>query len=304
MHIPNGFLTDPVCTATTLASAGAIGYGFARIREAEGSRGAAWMAATGAGIFAAQMVNFPVSGGTSGHVIGAALAAIVLGPWRGMLTMAVVLAVQCLAFGDGGFGVLGANLLNMAVVSTLVASGIYTLTTGRVAGTTGKLLGAALASAGSVMAAATLCAIELAASGTYAFAEVLSAMLSIHLLIALCEAVITTTVLAAGLAIAAENKTFSPRSVAIGGLALAVAVAGLLAPLASSSPDGLERVAVDLQFAGLANQTYAAVAPDYELPGIAWPMAAVALAGIGGVLLVFASNYLVARTAKVRVRKR
>jgi cobalt/nickel transport system permease protein len=303
MHIPNGFLTDPVCAVSTLASAGAIGYGFARVRETDSSRSAAWMAATGAGIFAAQMVNFPVDGGTSGHVIGAALAAIALGPWRGMLTMAVVLAVQCFAFGDGGMMVLGANLLNMAVVATLVASGLYTLATRRVAGTPGKLLGAAVASAGSVMAAAVMCSIELAVSGTYALGNVLSAMLSVHLLIALCEAIVTTTVVAAAIALASERRVFSTRGVAIGGLALAVAVAGLLAPWASSLPDGLERVAEDLQFASLATDTFAIV-PDYEVPGIAWPAVAVALAGIAGVLVVFASSYTVGRTAKVRVPKR
>ena len=302
MHIPNGFLTDPVCTVTTLASAGTIGYGFARIREVDSSRSGALMAATGAGIFAAQMVNFPIDGGTSGHVLGAAVAAIALGPWRGMLTMAIVLAVQCLVFGDGGLSVLGANVLNIAVVGTLVSWGVYQFTTRRVSGTPGKLLGAGAAAFGSVLAAAAVCSIELAASGTYAMNEVFSAMLSVHLLIALCEAIITTTVVAAGIALAAEQRLTSPRSVMTVGLALAIAVVGLLAPLASSSPDGLERVAADLNFAALATDSFALV-PEYEAPGIAWPAAAVALAGALGVMLVFASSYTLGRTAKVRVPK-
>jgi cobalt/nickel transport system permease protein len=303
MHIPNGFLTDPVCTVSTLASAGVIGYGFSRIREVDNSRSAALMAATGAGIFAAQMVNFPVDGGTSGHVIGAALAAIALGPWRGMLAMAVVLAIQCLVFGDGGLRVLGANMLNMAVVATLVSWGIYQFTTRRVAGTPGKLLGAGAAAFGSVLAAASLCAAELAISGTYAPADVFSAMLSVHLMIALCEAIITTTVVAAAIALAAERRLASPRGVMIVGLAVAIGVAGLLAPLASSYPDGLERVASDLNFAGLATSSFAIV-PEYEAPGIAWPAAAVAIAGIIGVMLVFASSYTLGRTAGARVSKR
>jgi len=302
MHTPDGFLTDPVCTVTTLASAGAIGYGFAQIRESDNSRSAALMAATGAGIFAAQMVNFPVDGGTSGHVIGAAIAAVALGPWRGMLTMAVVLAVQCLVFGDGGLRVLGANVLNMGVVATLVSWGVYQFTTARVSGTPGKLLGSGAAAFASVLAAATFCAAELAISGTYGAAEVFSAMLSVHLTIALCEAIITMAVVAAALAILAEKRVLSTRGIAIGGLALAIAVACLLAPWASSHPDGLERVAEDLNFASLATSSFAIV-PDYEAPGIAWPAAAVAVAGLLGVAVVFAGSYTLGRTARVRVPK-
>lgn len=302
MHIPNGFLTDPVCAASTLVSAGAIGYGFARIRESDNSRSAALMAVTGAGIFAAQMVNFPVDGGTSGHVIGAALAAIVLGPWRGMLTMAIVLTVQCFAFGDGGMRTLGANVLNMAVVAPLVAWGIYQFTTRRASGANGKLLGAGIAAFAAVMAAAAMCAGELAASGAYGTAEVFAAMLSVHFVIALCEAVVTMTVVAAALVLVAENRVLSTRSVIVGGLLLAVVAAGLLAPVASTRPDGLERVAMDLNFANRALPSWA-IAPGYEAPLVAWPALAVAIAGIGGALFVFAGTYTVGRSARVRVRK-
>ena len=267
MHIPNGFLSDPVCTVSTLAAAGSIGYGIARMRRDQNVRGAALMGVTGAGIFAAQMVNFPVAGGTSGHVIGAALAAIALGPWRGMLTMAVVLAVQCLVFGDGGLRVLGANVLNMAVVATLVSWGAYQFTSRRVAGTPGKLLGAGTAAFASVLAAAALCSLELAASGTHAVGEVASAMLSVHLVIALCEAIITTAVVAAAIALASQPRLATPGSLVTVGLAAAIVVAGLLAPLASSHPDGLQRVAEDLNFAALATDSFAIV-PDYTAQGL------------------------------------
>jgi cobalt/nickel transport system permease protein len=284
-----------------LASAGAIGYGFSRIAEKDTSRTAAVMAATGGAIFAAQMVNVPIDGGTSGHVIGAAAAAILLGPARAMLTMAIVLAVQCFVFGDGGVRALGANMLNMAVVAPLVAAAIYQFTTRRVAGTSGKLLGAGAAAFGSVLAAAAMCAVELAASGTYQLAGVLAAMLGTHLAIALCEALATVALVAAALALASERRVLSTRGVTIGGLALAVAVAVVLAPAASTYPDGLERVAADLNFADLATSSYA-VLPEYEAP-VAWPMLAVALAGVIGVALVFAGTYAVGRTAKVPVRK-
>jgi cobalt/nickel transport system permease protein len=301
MHIPDGFLTDPVCTVSTLASAGTIGYGISRMREVDTSRSAALMAATGAGVFAAQMINVPVDGGTSGHVIGAAVLAIALGPARAMLTMAVVLAVQCFVFDDGGVLAFGANVLNMAVVAPLVAAAIYRFATQRLSGASGKLLGAGAAALGSVLAAAAMCAVELAASGTYAIVPVLAAMTGAHLTIALCEALATMALVAAASALVAEKRVLSTRGVMIGGLALAVAVAGVLAPLASTYPDGLERVAGDLNFAGLATSSFA-VLPDYEAP-VAWPMLAVALAGIIGVALVFATAYTVGRTAKARVRK-
>jgi cobalt/nickel transport system permease protein len=302
MHIPNGFLTDPVCAAATLTSVAALGVGFARMRQTDNSRSAALMAATGAGIFAAQMVNFPVDHGTSGHVLGAALAAIVLGPWRGMLTMALVLAVQCFLFGDGGASTLGANILNMAVAGTLVAAVLYSWTTRHVGGTQGKLLGAAAAAFGSVLASASLCALELAASGTYSLPEVFSAMISVHALIGLNEAAISVAIVAVALAARASERSLSTGHVMVGGLALAFAMAGLVAPLASSAPDGLERVAENLQFANLATPSWA-VAPDYAVPGVGWPTLAVALAGIAGTVAVFASTYTVGRTAKVRVRK-
>jgi cobalt/nickel transport system permease protein len=302
MHIPNGFLTDPVCTVCTLASVGSIGYGFARARQEGSSRWAALMAVTGGGIFAAQMVNFPIDSGTSGHVIGAALAAIVLGPWRGMLTMAIVLSVQCFVFGDGGTRALGANLLNMAVVAPLVASALYASITRRAGGAPGKLAGAGAAALGAVLASAALCALELAASGTYGFPQVFAAMMGAHLVIALCEAVITVTIVAAVAALVAEDRVLSTRGVIVGGLAAAVVVAGLLAPVASLRPDALERVAGDLNFANLATSSWA-IAPDYAAPGIAWPALAVGIAGIGGAMFVFATTYAIGRTAKARVRK-
>jgi cobalt/nickel transport system permease protein len=302
MHIPDGFLTDPVCTVCTLASAGSLGYGFTRVRGEDGPRWAPLMAAPGAGIFAAQMVNFPIGSGTSAHVIGAALAAIVLGPWRGMLTMAIVLAVQCFVFGDGGVRALGANLLNMAVVAPLVASALYVVMARRVGGTRGKLAGAGTAAFGAVLASAAMCSLELAASGTYGFSQVFAAMMGAHLVIALAEAAITMTVVAAAVALLAEGRVLSTRGVMIGGLAAAVVVAGLLAPVASLRPDGLERVALDLNFAPLATSSWA-VAPDYAVPGVGWSALAVAIAGIGGALIVFVTTYTIGRTAKVRVRK-
>ncbi len=303
MHIPNGFLTDPVCTVSTLASAGALGVSFARAARLDNSGSGALMAATGAGIFAAQMVNFPIEHGTSGHLLGAAMAAIILGPWRGMLTMAVVLAAQCLLFGDGGLGTLGANILNMAVAGTLVAAVLYNATTRyNIAGTRGKLVGTAVAACGSVLASASLCAVELAASGTYGLADVWRAMITVHAVIGLGEVIVSVALVAAVLAIQAQGL-LSARRATFAGAALAIAVAGLIAPLASSAPDGLERVAEDLQFANQASANLWALAPDYAVSGIAWPALAGAMAGIVGVVVVFCSTYMLNRAATAKVRK-
>ena len=123
MHIPDGFVNIPVAAATYVASGGSLAYAVRRTNEELGEKQVPLMGVMGAFIFAAQMLNFPVAGGTSGHLIGGALAAILLGPWAGMLIMASVLIVQALIFQDGGLVALGANVFNMGVVACLVEIG-------------------------------------------------------------------------------------------------------------------------------------------------------------------------------------
>src|SRR4028118_2234208 len=113
MHIPDGFLSPPVAIATGVASAAVIAVALNRTRASLGLRQAPIMGLTTAFIFAAQMINFPIAGGTSGHLLGGALAAIALGPWPAMLVMTSVIGVQGLLFQDGGLVVMGANILNM-----------------------------------------------------------------------------------------------------------------------------------------------------------------------------------------------
>ena len=131
---------------------------------------------------------------------------------------------------------------------------------------------------------------------------VFSAMLSVHAGIGVSEALVSVALVAAGLALRGERQEFSTRQVMLGGLAVAIAIAGVLAPWASTAPDGLDRVANDLRFATLATDSWA-VAPDYAAPGVGWPALAVALAGIAGTVFVFVSTYTVGRTATVKVRK-
>jgi cobalt/nickel transport system permease protein len=153
---------------------------------------------TAAFVFAAQMLNFPVAGGTSGHFLGAALAAILLGPWLAAVVLSVVLVVQSFVFADGGVTALGANVLNMGVIGGLAVGGLMVAaqrllpksrtTTLAVAG-----VGAWLA----VVAGSVACAFELAISGTVPLGTVLPAMLGVHMLIGAGEAVITVAAVSA-----------------------------------------------------------------------------------------------------------
>src|SRR5215218_9068734 len=124
MHIPDGFLDPGVAAATGVVAGGAVAIGLRRAEATFDERRAPLLGVTAAFVFAAQMLNFPVAGGTSGHFLGAALAAILLGPWLAGLVLAVVLVVQSFVFADGGVTALGANVLNMGVIGALVVGGL------------------------------------------------------------------------------------------------------------------------------------------------------------------------------------
>ena len=125
LHIPDGFLSmviSIICWAITIDN---LGLAISKTNKALGEKQVPLMGVMAAFIFAAQMINFPVAGGTSGHLLGGALAAIVLGPWAGMLVMTAVIAVQGLLFQDGGLLVMGANILNMGLVTPVIGYGLY-----------------------------------------------------------------------------------------------------------------------------------------------------------------------------------
>ena len=200
MHIPDGFLSTEVCAVTSVAAAGAIGYAAYRARDELDEKRVPLLGAAAALVFALQMVNFPILGGTSGHLLGAALATVLLGPWLGMIVVSLVLGVQAVAFADGGIAVLGANVLNMAVLGALVTQALLD-GAGALRERTAGLLGiAAVASWASVMAAATATSVELALSGTIGLTTVLPSMLGVHALIGFGEAAITVAVVATVLA--------------------------------------------------------------------------------------------------------
>ncbi|HEX4143804.1 MAG TPA: energy-coupling factor ABC transporter permease [Pirellulales bacterium] len=311
MHIPGGIISDTVCALTTVASSSVLGLGvWQALRGKSGLRGHAGgpsLAAVGAVVFAAQMVNFPVDHGTSGHLIGGALAAALLGPWGATWTMACVVTTQALLFGDGGCGALGANLLTMAITAPWTAwlayRGLARLGLTRPdasGGTNGwgrEALAWGVAGLVSVFAAATVCSLVLALGGAAPAAEVVPAMLLAHLPVGMVEGLATAAVvlLAAGRVSLPLRSTMAPNRTL---LALSAAVAVLLAPLASSAPDGLESVAARLGFLQPAGTGFAGLLPDYALPGVGWAPLAVALAGLVGIAAVSATSYLVGRTAE------
>lgn len=196
MHIPDGFLNIATVGTTYAVSAGGLSYGLREARKKLAEKHVPLMGIMAAFIFAAQMLNFPIVGGTSGHLIGAALAAILLGPWAGVLIMSCVLIVQCLIFQDGGLLALGANVLNMGIVASFAGYYLYRGTLW-LAGEArrGELIGGFVAAWGSVFLASIFCAIELAASDTVPFSVALPAMAGWHALIAIGEGLITVAVL-------------------------------------------------------------------------------------------------------------
>jgi len=196
MHIPDGFLAPGVWAGASVLSAGALAGAVAKTKETLQDRQVPALGVAAAFIFAAQMVNFPVAGGTSGHLLGGPLAAILLGPWNAFLVMAAVLVIQCLFFYDGGLTALGANVLNMAVIAPWVAYGAYKLFAG--AGKNKSIRTAAVFAAAwlSVMAAALACTAEIVLSGSVPWSVALPAMAGWHALIGIGEGLITAVVVA------------------------------------------------------------------------------------------------------------
>jgi len=201
MHIPDGFVSNEIAAATFVVSAGAVTLALRQAKRTLEERQVPLLGVTAAFIFAAQMLNFPVAGGTSGHFLGAVLAAVLLGPLPAILIMALVLLIQCLVFADGGITALGANVFNMGVVG---AGGGYlifrALQLALPKNRAGFMAAAVIASWVSLELAASACALELAFSGTAPLDKVFPLMTFIHALIGIGEALITTAVLGVVLA--------------------------------------------------------------------------------------------------------
>jgi cobalt/nickel transport system permease protein len=303
LHIPDGFLNLPISIFCWIVTIVLLGIALHRTQAELGERQVPLMGIMAAFIFAGQMINFAIPGGTSGHLLGGTLAAITLGPWAGMLVMACVIGVQALLFQDGGLLVLGANVLNMGLVTALIGYGLYRATIGRPRGL--KLAVAGLAAWLSVVAAALLSSFQLWLSDTSALGIVLPAMLAVHALIGIGEACITVAAL--GFIMQTRPDLLADEQYArrggigwIVGGALASLLVVLLSPFASANPDGLERAAEDLGFINQGQDAPYEIIPDYTVPFLGETPLSTIIAGILGAMVVAAVAYLIARGLRSR----
>jgi len=303
MHIPDGFIDLQTAAVTAVLAGVGIAIALRDVRRRLPSRRVPLIGLAAAFVFAAQMLNFPVAAGTSGHLIGAALVCVLLGPAAAVIVMTTVLVLQCLMFADGGVTALGANILNLGVIAPTVGYAVYTAV--RRIGPRGLrtlLLAAGFAAWCSTLAAALACAVQLAASGTVPLNLALPAMSGVHMLIGLGEAVITMLVVAViararpELIDGIDSGPMSHRALlAFGGLAT-LALLVFVAPVASSLPDGLDWVAGRLDFAQRATTLQSAPLDGYSLEmAVATPAVATVLAGLIGAAIAFAIAWLVAR---------
>ncbi|MBT2366834.1 energy-coupling factor ABC transporter permease [Streptomyces sp. ISL-10] len=327
MHVPDGFINAPVSVAAGVVAAGAVAVSLRGARRELGGTSVALVGAertaplaglVAAFVFAVQMLNFPVAAGTSGHLLGGALAAILVGPFTGVLCIAVVLLMQGILFADGGLTALGVNITVMGVVTVLVAYGLFRGLVLVLPRTRRSVTVASFAAAlVSVPAAAAAFTLLYAVGGLtdVPIGSVLTAMVGVHVLIGIGEAVITMLTVGAVLAVRpdlvygarglaaplklrvggelvdaapaepARVAAASPRKVWLTGLVTAFVLAGFVSFYASASPDGLEKVAADKGIDKTVEEHAAAGSPlaDYGIEEIADARLSGGLAGVIGV---------------------
>lgn len=323
MHVPDGFIDAPVSVAAGVFAAGAVAVSLRGARRELDERTAPLAGLVAAFIFAVQMLNFPVAAGTSGHLMGGALAAILVGPYTAVLCLAVVLLMQGIFFADGGLTALGVNITVMGVVTVVVAYGLFRLLTGLLPRTrrsaTASAFVAALVSVPASAAAFTLL-YWIGGTTDIPIGKVFTAMVGVHVLIGIGEAVITALTVGAVLAVRpdlvhgvqgtlnaplklrvdgelvdapaathepepASAPARSTRGFWITGLVSAFVLAGFVSFYASANPDGLERVAADQGIDEKVEEHGAADSPlaDYGVGDIANARLSGGLAGVIGV---------------------
>ncbi|MBK3646222.1 energy-coupling factor ABC transporter permease [Streptomyces sp. MBT33] len=322
MHVPDGFINAPTSAATGVVAAAAVAVSLRGARRELDERTAPLAGLVAAFIFAVQMLNFPVAAGTSGHLLGGALAAILVGPYTGVLCVSVVLLMQGILFADGGLTALGVNITDMAIVTTVVSYAVFRLLVkvlprGRRSVTVASFAAALL----SVPAAAVAFTLIYAVGGTtdVSLGKVATAMIGVHVLIGLGEAVITALTVGAVIAVrpdlvhgarglrqrlklrvngalvdvpAPDGARTAPvaartsrRALWITGLATSLVLAGFVSFYASSSPDGLEKVAHDKGIDQKARRHTSADSPlaDYGVKDVEDARLSGGLAGVIGV---------------------
>lgn len=306
MHMPDGYMNVVTAVGGAAVAAGGVWVSLKETGKRLVERQIPMAGLTAAFVFAVQMLNFPVGAGTSGHLLGGALAAILLGPWMGVLVVTVVVVVQALMFADGGIVVLGLNVLNMALVTALVGWIVFRASMRLLPKTTGGAIGATMVAGFlAVLAASFAFVIEYAVGGQggASIATVLAAMTGVHALIGIGEGLISAVAVGAVLAVRPDLVTATAdldlrrtvtapggrgvTGLVAAGLAVALALVFLVAPLASGDPDGLERVAIDQGFSNEAKDAIEAPLADYGLGGIESERLGPMVAGAIGVVVVF-----------------
>jgi cobalt/nickel transport system permease protein len=311
MHAPDGFLNAGTAVATGAVSVGTVSFALRQGREKLKEKQIPLAGIAAAFIFAAQMFNFPVAAGTTGHLLGGALAAILLGPHMGAIVVTIVVVVQALVFADGGLTALGYNVLNMAIVPAYGGYALFRLFRRVVPRTGGGVTAATgLAALGSVVLAAMAFSLQwlFGATAPVSFAEVFTAMVGVHFLIGIGEGVISAMAVGAVLASradlvygaadldaaqVADSRRVPIRTFAIAGLLAALFFGTVISQFAVDNPDGLERVAIDTGFVeseqdhALAGSIFA----DYATAGLENESLSLAIAGISGTLIVLAVGW-------------
>lgn len=324
MHIPDGFINGTTSAGAAVAAAGSLGVSLRASARNLKERQIPLAGLTAAFVFALQMINFPVAAGTSGHLLGGALAAILLGPTLGITVVSVVVIVQALLFADGGLSALGLNVVNMAVLTAAVGWLAFRAVMAMLPKRTGVVVVAVMIAAwASVVASATGFVLEysLGGQGGIDIGTVFGAMVGVHALIGIGEGLITATVVGAVLAVRPDlvtglarydlgrQQTAPSRRATAGfvggGMAAALALVIFVAPLASSDPDGLERVAADTGFAEqAADHPIGGPLADYAVSGLDSDVTGTVAAGVVGLVVTFAAGIVMVGAARRRVAGR
>jgi cobalt/nickel transport system permease protein len=301
LHIPDGFLTLIVSLVFWLITIILVGLAVSKTNQSLGEKQIPLMGVMAAFIFAAQMLNFPIAGGTSGHFLGGSLAAIVLGPWAGILVMTAVVGVQALLFQDGGLLVMGANIFNMGIITSVIGFGLYRMVVSRKRGL--RIAFAGIGAWIATMAAALFTALQLWLSGTTRLEIVVPAMLGVHALIGLGEALITMAALTyieqtrPDLLGIENSKDTGGRGWIVAGILVSL-IAIFISPLASGNPDGLEKVAQDLGFLNQGLGSPYQILPDYTVPFFGETDLSTVMAGIVGAVVIAGLIILVGRNMR------
>jgi cobalt/nickel transport system permease protein len=293
--------------ATGAVSVGTVGIALRQAKDELADKMIPLAGITAAFIFAAQMFNFPVAAGTTGHLLGAALAAILLGPSVGVIVVTIVVVIQALAFADGGLTALGYNILNMAVIPAYGGYAAFRLFRRWLPKTTGGVVGATgLAAWASVVMSSVAFSVEwlFGATAPVSFDTVLLAMVGVHGLIGIGEALISGLAVAAVLVSRSDlvkgasdlsrsqlaDTKVKTKTFVIGGALVALLFAAVVSQFAVDNPDGLERVAEDTGFISSAgdHSLRRSVFADYATAGISNETLSLAVAGAVGTLVTLA----------------